>query len=136
MSGDKYRQLLTDNVTREYHHSSSEAKRTIDDEACTIATRLGIADRVEICAERTSYITMKDHKDDFWRKPSCRLINPAKSEIGLISKRILEDLCNQVRATTQHQQWRSTKDVLDWFSSISKHAGGSLNLMLHLFIQA
>ena len=61
MSGDKYRQLLTDNVTREYQHSSNEAKRTIDDEACTIATRLGIADRVEICAERTSYITMKDH---------------------------------------------------------------------------
>ena len=26
MSGDKYRQLLTDNVTREYQHSSNEAK--------------------------------------------------------------------------------------------------------------
>ena len=77
MSGDKYRQLLTDNVTKEYHHSNDEAKCAIDDEASIIATRLGITDRVEICAERTSYITMKDHKEDFWRKPSCRLIKPA-----------------------------------------------------------
>ena len=123
MSSDRYKQLLHDNVTKEYHHSSEGAKRTIDVEASTIATKLGIADRVEICAERSAYVTMKDHKEDFWRKPSCRLINPAKSEIGMISKRILEDLCNHIRTTTRHQQWRSTKDILNWFSNIPAKPG-------------
>ena len=96
MTSDRYVQLLHDNVTKEYQHSSEGTKRAIDAEASTIASKLGIADRVEICAERPAYLTMKDHKDDFWRKPSCRLINPAKSEIGMISKRILEDLCHQI----------------------------------------
>ena len=39
-----------------------------------------------------SYITIKDHKDDFSHKISCRLINPSESDIGKISKVIIDKI--------------------------------------------
>ena len=42
--------------------------------------------------ESESYITVKDHKKDFPHKISCRLINPSKSDIGKISKHILDKI--------------------------------------------
>ena len=41
-------------------------------------------------AEKEPYATLKDHKDDFRTKLPCRLINPAKSEIGKMSQVMLE----------------------------------------------
>ena len=35
------------------------------------------------------FITLKDHKENFANKPTVRLINPAKNEIGRLSKSIL-----------------------------------------------
>ena len=35
--------------------------------------------------------------DNFQNKPTCRLINPAKSEIGRLSKHILENINTTVR---------------------------------------
>ena len=32
--------------------------------------------------ESEAYITVKNHKEDFPHKPSFRLINPSKSELG------------------------------------------------------
>ncbi len=35
------------------------------------------------------FISLKDHKENFENNPKCRLINPAKSESGKLSKIIL-----------------------------------------------
>ena len=43
---------------------------------------LSIDDRVECIDEREAYITIKDLKENFPHKISCRLISPSKSEIG------------------------------------------------------
>ena len=61
---------------------------------------------------------MKDHKDDFNNKPSCRLINPAKPEIGKVSKEILQGINNNLRRCLGLKQWRSTHDVLNWFHDL------------------
>ena len=42
--------------------------------------------------ESEAYITVKDHKENFPRKPSFRLINPSKSELGKVSKRVLDNI--------------------------------------------
>lgn len=65
-------------------------ERDIDCEAKSIAAELDLADRMEVYAEREALLTLKDHKEDFRSKPSCRLINPAKSEIGIVSKIMVE----------------------------------------------
>ena len=50
----------------------------------------------------------------------CRLINPAKTDIGLLSKNILDRINSIVRKETGFLQWRNTGSVIDWFKSIDK----------------
>ena len=77
--------LIMDSITSTYKKANTNTINTINNEAKNIATNLNIADRAERMAERQAFITLKDHKDNFQNKPTCRLINPAKSEIGRIS---------------------------------------------------
>ena len=55
-----------------------------------------------------SFITLKDHKDDFNNAPKTRLINPAKNEIGRISKNLLDDINQQLRNILKINQWKNT----------------------------
>jgi hypothetical protein len=61
---------------------------------------------------------MVDHKDDFNINPKCRLINPAKSELGKVSKTMIENINNKVRAEIRANQWKNSDDVINWFSNI------------------
>ena len=68
--------------------------------------------------ETEAYITIKDHKEDFPNKISCRLINPSKSSIGKISKVILDKINNIVQSRTSVNQWKNTSSVIEWFINI------------------
>ena len=59
-----------------------------------------------------SYITVKDHKEDFPHKISCSLINPSKSGIGKISKHILDKINQQMRSETEVNQWKNSYEVI------------------------
>jgi len=89
-----------------------------DVEAKAIATKLNIADRAECYSKREAYITLKDHKENFPNNPKCRLINPAKSEIGIVSKKLLETIISKVQQKTKCNQWRNTNTVINWFKLI------------------
>ena len=91
MDKDQYRRLLQENITKKYKHAPA-AYDDINGEAQVVATDLKIADRVDVLAGRESFITLKDHKDNFRSKVPCRLINPAKGELGLVSKRLLDKI--------------------------------------------
>ena len=56
------------------------------------ASRLGNGDRIERMKKREAFIYLKDHKENFENNPKCRLINPAKSESGKLSKVILDKI--------------------------------------------
>ena len=47
-----------------------------------------------------AFITLKDYQPNFKKNLTCRLINPAKSEIGHISKSYLEELVAEVTEIT------------------------------------
>ena len=64
-----------------------------------------------------SFVMLKDCKEKFENAPKCRLINPAKSTIGRVSKEILERVNNELRRSTNVQQWRNTQSVIDWFNA-------------------
>ena len=56
--------------------------------------------------------------------PKTRLINPAKNEIGRLSKSILDKINSKLRNTTRLNQWKDTSEVINWFNKIegkSKH---------------
>ena len=57
---------------------------------------------------RESYITLKDHKENFQTNPKSRLINPTKTEVGKISKQILSKKVAKIREKTKLEQCRTT----------------------------
>ena len=67
-----------------------------------------------------AYITIKDHKEAFPNKISCRLINPSKSSIDKISKVILDKISNIVQSRTSVNQWKDRSSVIEWFINIKK----------------
>ena len=52
-------------------------------------------------------------------------MNPAMSEIGIISKHYLELVNNKIREKTQMNQWRNTKSVIEWFKAIKNKSKSS-----------
>ena len=82
-------------------------------------------------AKQQAFITLKDHKDNFANHPTCRLINPAKSELGKVSKQILDRINSEIRTKTKLNQWKNTKDVTNWFTNIpdkKKHSFASFDI--------
>ena len=68
--------------------------------------------------ERSAFLTIKDHKEDFANNTKCRLINPCKPDIGKISKKILENVVNVIRKKTKLNQWKNTQEMLMWFKQL------------------
>ena len=63
---------------------------------------------------------MKDHKENFQNNPTVRLINPAKNELGKISKVILDRINKNIRENLQPNQWKSTSTVIECFITIQE----------------
>ena len=51
-----------------------------------------ISDRIDYLVRSPAYMTLKDRKMNFLSKLTCPLINPAKSKIGNVSKKIIEKI--------------------------------------------
>ena len=58
------------------------------------------------------------HKDKFVNNLQVRLINPAKNELGRISKVILDKINLAIRKHFSFNQWKNTQNVKDWFNKI------------------
>ena len=74
----------------------------------------------------------KDHKENFENNPKCRLINPAKSDSGKISKLILDKVNTHLRTILNVNQWRNTQNVIEWFGNIeqkSRHSFISFDIV-------
>ena len=94
-------------------------EKSINLEAKEIAAGVKLDDRIEYIAKAPLYITLlKDHKDNFRSAHPSRLINPSKSEIGEISKSILENINRNLVKFLQVNQLRNSESVIKWFYSI------------------
>ena len=85
-----------------------------------------LEDRIEKMQESESYISVKDHKEDFHHKISFRLINSSKSDIGKISNHILDKINQQMRSETQVNRWINSYEVIEWFKNIRNKSNESL----------
>ena len=115
---ERYLKLLNDNITKTYRKSAPDAKRSIDIESKLAAQSLAIDKKMECYAEKPAYVTLKDHKENFKTKLPCRLINPAKNEIGVVSKTSLASINKKVLEQYALNQWRNTSTVIEWFRNI------------------
>ena len=117
---EDYNKLIKENITKTYKKSHQNKLNNINKDTKKLVTKLEIADRIEKMQENNAYITIKDHKETFPNKIPCRLINPAKSDIGKISKSILDRINRILLTKTNDNQWKNTDSVIKWFQEISE----------------
>lgn len=120
VSGEKYQKLMRDNITKHYRAAPDSLRDEINADAKAIAESLALDDRMEVIAETDAFITLKDHKERFANDLPCRLINPAKPDMGRVSKAILDDIVSAVKKNTNVNLWKNTSAVIDWFSAIDE----------------
>ena len=118
MRPEQYKEKLDVNIQKMYKKANEYHVTEINTEAKKITEELEISDRVDTMARRDCFITLKDHKPNFDNAPTCRLISPTKSEIGRISKQILQRIVKETSTAAKINLWRNTRAVLDWFNSI------------------
>ena len=118
MSPESHDKLSMENITKTYKKAPERLEIAINLEAKAIAEKLNLANRIENLARTPSYITLKDHKENFRANPSCRLINPCKNELGKVSKSILERINGEIVECLEFNQWKNTNQVIQWFDDI------------------
>ena len=106
-----YKQLLTTSITKAYKKAPPNTVNKINSQEKSIAEDLNLANRIDALAEKIAFVTLKDHKPNFTNNPTCRLINPSKSKIGIVSKKILERINSKVVKATGINQWKDTDSV-------------------------
>ncbi len=115
---DNYNKLLDENVTKAYKIAEENVTDNINEELQSISNKLGISNRIDIMGQRNSYISLKDHKENFQSNPKFRLINPSKTELGKVSKVVLDEINNSIRDSTKVNQWKNSHSVIEWFNSL------------------
>ena len=84
-------------------------------EAKNIAKKIRLSDRIECLPKTPAFITLKDHKDNFQSSLHCRLINPSKSELGKVSKSILEIIMHYLVKLLHVNQLKNSASVIECF---------------------
>ena len=79
-------------VANKYNKIAEKIKNKINKEGKKILIASVIVKRFHCNGESNCFIVITDHKENFESKPSVRLINPTKNEIGRISKVIFKKL--------------------------------------------
>ena len=116
VEAEAFEDLISREIHKDYRKSDNAKAGEIEEEAKMIAHKLDLADRIFKTSKREANITLKDTKPNFRESPSCRLINPTKTEIGKISKQIPSNFVAKVKASTKYNHWKNTDAVIWWFT--------------------
>ena len=113
----KSEQMIEKEVNKRYKIATPKVLNEIKSEAISLATELGVEDRIFATSQNPAYNTLKDHKEDFSNNPKCRQINPCKPELGKVSKYRLDEIISEVRTKSGLAQWQNTQPFLTWLYS-------------------
>ena len=95
-----------------YKKSNCAEVNSINIEVKNTAKEIRFDDWVEKITEKEAFICLKDHKPNFDNHPTCRLISPSKSELGHVTKIILNRVVNCVVKKTEVNLLKNTHEVL------------------------
>lgn len=98
-----------------YKTENTNLYKEVNIEARRIANHLKLNNRIEYLLLSQLFTTFKDNNTNFNRNPTFRLINPVKTEIGIISKIILDFILNELSIELNLQIWGNSKSVIDCF---------------------
>ena len=118
LTKEEYQHHLKNAITATYKKVNKNESRIINKEGIKYAHSADIINKIEINGTGNCFITLKDHKENFSNNPKTRLINPAKNEIGRISKVLVEKINVELINTLKVNEWKDTKPVINWFKNI------------------
>ena len=124
MEKDSYMKLLNENITKEYRKADESLPNTINRECKQHALDLKIESKIEKITERNAFISIKDHnyKENFLNSNQCRLINPARNNLGKVTQKSISTAVTTIKASTSLNLWMGTSEVLEWYE-INKQKG-------------
>ena len=81
-------------ITSTYEKANGNIRKRINEKGKQVVKKSlnKIINRMDVNAEFNCFIAIKNHKENFLNYPKVRLINPAKNELGKISKTILHNV--------------------------------------------
>ena len=95
--------MLTEELSIEYKKASERDVQIVNADTAKIALELELADRMEIIRRNEVFFTVKDHKSGFRKSVMStvkrRLLNPAKTDLGVVSKHILQEKIEYIKQT-------------------------------------
>ena len=114
-----YLAVLQKNICDDYRKVDPTVLSRVNNQAGVIVEKMELSERMETHTEQEAFFIWKDHKEgfdskDLVNKPA-RLINPAKTDLGKVSRQILQRVNQNIRDKTGYNQWTSTGEVLRWF---------------------
>ena len=118
----KYHLMITNN-----YYMKTCLENAINMKAKHITENITLDDHTESLAQTPAFITLKDHKQNFRTSHPCHLINPSKSELGKVSKVILENVTKNLVKSLKVNQWRNMDSVINWFNTIENKCQCFLN---------
>ncbi len=118
ISPNEYKSVLKNNITSDYKKSDEANVNNVNKEAAKLASKINIADRVDEYTRAEAFLTVKDHKANFPDRKEYRLLNPAKSNLGKVSKIILEKAIQTIKTATNLNLWKNSDQVIEWFKNL------------------
>ena len=120
LTKEEYEKILNDSITATYKKANNNIKKKINADGKQELRNIKVLKRMQKNRENNSFISPKDHKENFQSNPTVMLINPAKSKLGKISKFILYRINKNIRKNLQLNQWKNISTVIDWFITIQE----------------
>ena len=114
----KYQEILKNKITDKYKIDYNNTIDQINKDTCRFASKLHTDDRLGKFKKKDACILFKDHKPNFENKLQTRLINPSKTEIGKISKNIIQNIVTNVKKANHCNLWRNSYNTIEWFRKI------------------
>ena len=114
----KYQEILKSKITNNYKIDYNNTIEQINKDTSKFASRLQIEDRLGKFKKKEAYILFKDHKPNFENKLQTRLINPSKTELGRISKYIIQNIVTNVKKANHSNLWENSYEASEWFRRI------------------
>ena len=122
---DKSEEMIEKEVHKDYKKATPKLVEEIRAEAVSLATELGVEDRIFTTSENETYNTIKDHKEDFRNNPKCRQVNPCKPDLGKVSKCRLEEIAEIDAEKSGLTQFKNTQGFLSWYNNLADKSKGS-----------
>ena len=116
-----FEKMLKNEVTKTYKHTTQNEVHNVNKESLKLIQthEPGLEARVEVFSQTPAFISVKDHKPSFPSKVDVRLLNPAKPQLGKITKVKLQEINSELRAKTHLNQLQSTNDAISWFNALN-----------------